>query len=121
MLTGSLTRGAVFDEVRCQLARILANKARDPAALVEPSAITEAVTFSDLRVSSLDLAELVSNLETAFEVDPFAERVAITSLRTVGDLCDAYLSCAEPLPGGGDALDSELKAVRARLLEGRRR
>ena len=36
------------------------------------------------------LARIVASLEMKLDVDPFAEDVAITSIRTVGDLCNAY-------------------------------
>lgn len=45
---------------------------------------------ADLGLKSLDLAHLVALLETKLGFDPFAERVAITSVKTVGDLCAAY-------------------------------
>lgn len=114
MLTDPLTRETVFAEVRSQLVRILADSPGEQHRIT----ITEDVTFSDLRVTSLQLAELVSNLESSFEVDPFAERVPITSIRNVRDLCDAYLSCLSPGSGGDDSLDAELRAVRTRTLRG---
>src|SRR5262249_16655330 len=46
---------------------------------------------SSLGLGSLDLAEIVAKLETALGVDPFAEHVAVTSIRTVGDLRKAYV------------------------------
>jgi acyl carrier protein len=45
---------------------------------------------ADLGFSSLDLAQLVAILEMKLNADPFAKLVSITSVRTVGDLCDAY-------------------------------
>ncbi len=45
---------------------------------------------ADLGFSSLDLAQLVAILEMKLDADPFAKLVSITSIRTVGDLCDAY-------------------------------
>ena len=44
----------------------------------------------DTGLASLDLAALVARLERAWRVDPFLEAVAITEIRTVGDLCGAY-------------------------------
>lgn len=111
MLKQPLTRENVFAEVGSQLTRILA---RNPG---DQHPITEEVPFSDLGVSSLQLAELVSNLESSFGVDPFAERVPITSVRSVGDLCNAYLACLAPADAADESLDVELRAVRARTLE----
>lgn len=45
---------------------------------------------ADLGLKSLDLAQLVAMLEMQTGLDPFAERVAITSVRTVGDMVSAY-------------------------------
>jgi acyl carrier protein len=45
---------------------------------------------ADLGFSSLDLAQLVAILEMKLNADPFAKLVSITSVRTVGDLCEAY-------------------------------
>lgn len=45
---------------------------------------------TELGLKSLDLARLVAVLELELGVDPFAQLVAITDLRTLGDLCDAY-------------------------------
>lgn len=47
----------------------------------------------DLGFRSLDLAQLVSILEFKLGVDPFAKLVPVTSIRTVGDVCDAYRLC----------------------------
>lgn len=46
-----------------------------------------------LGLTSLDLARIIATLELQLDVDPFAERVAITSIRTAGDLCAAYATC----------------------------
>jgi acyl carrier protein len=45
---------------------------------------------SELGMSSLELARLVSVLDDKLEVDPFIELVPITSVRTIGDLVNAY-------------------------------
>ena len=45
---------------------------------------------ADLGLTSLDLAQLVAILEMKLDADPFAKLVSITSIRTVGDLWDAY-------------------------------
>ena len=78
----------------------------DPAEIRQTvhRAITEILTLSgrpvrrfgddDLLVAtglgSLDLAALIARLERVWQVDPFLESVAITEIRTVGDLCRAY-------------------------------
>lgn len=68
-----------------QIHSILREKSR-PVRKLSP-----ADTLSDtLGLSSLDLAILVSEMELAFDADPFAKLVPITSVRTVGDLVHAY-------------------------------
>jgi acyl carrier protein len=54
----------------------------------------------DLGLKSLDLARIVAKLDIELGVDPFSETVAITSIRTVGDLCEAYEQCFEADEGG---------------------
>jgi hypothetical protein len=44
----------------------------------------------DLRLASLDLAELVAILELELAVDPFAAGASIADIRTVGDLVGLY-------------------------------
>lgn len=50
---------------------------------------------ANLGLGSLDLAEIVAKLETVLGVDPFAEDVAVTSIRSVGDLRQAYLDAVK--------------------------
>lgn len=45
---------------------------------------------ADLSMTSMDFATLVADLEVAFSADPFMDRVSVTSVRTVGDLVQAY-------------------------------
>jgi acyl carrier protein len=45
--------------------------------------------FGDLGLGSLDLAEVVANLDMDLGVEPFATK-SIADIRTVGDLCSAY-------------------------------
>jgi len=47
----------------------------------------------DLGLRSLDLARIIAKLEMKLGVDPFAELVAVTSIRTPGDLAAAYAKC----------------------------
>ncbi|MGB0384783.1 MAG: acyl carrier protein [Ardenticatenaceae bacterium] len=49
----------------------------------------------NLGLKSLDLARMIAILELKLDLDPFAELVSITSIRTVGDLCAAYAKCFE--------------------------
>ena len=44
----------------------------------------------DLGLPSLALARMVAILQIKLGVDPFAQQVSITDVRTVADLCNAY-------------------------------
>lgn len=49
----------------------------------------------DLGFSSLNMARIIAILEDQFGTDPFSKSVAITSIRTVGDLAGAYRQTLE--------------------------
>ena len=74
---------------------------------------------ADLGLKSIDLAQLGAILEQELDADPFAELVPITSVRTVGDLCDAYLRALSGEEPTADD-DEELARARARAAARRR-
>jgi len=47
----------------------------------------------DLGFRSLTMARILAILEARLGVDPFSKSVAVTSIRTVDDLCGAYQQC----------------------------
>ncbi len=48
----------------------------------------------DLGFASLDIATLVAVLESKLKVDPLSSgKVAITEVRTIDDICEAYSRC----------------------------
>ena len=47
----------------------------------------------DLGFRSLTMARILAILEGRLGVDPFSKSVAVTSIRTVDDLCAAYDQC----------------------------
>jgi acyl carrier protein len=49
-----------------------------------------------LGLSSIDLAIVVAELESALGVDPFSKIISITSVRSVDDLVEAYLKACLP-------------------------
>jgi acyl carrier protein len=67
----------------------------------------------DIGLKSLDLARVVAKLELTLGVDPFAELVPITSIRTVGDLCAAYARCFSPVADSGPSPDVQAGKARA--------
>ena len=77
-----------------------------------------------LGLSSLDLAFLVAELEAELGVDPFAKLVSITSVRSVGDLVQAYQQAFFPeLARGGadDAIATAVKRAQTRRARRERR
>ena len=68
-----------------------------------------------LGLSSLDLAIVVAELESALGVDPFSKIVSITSVRTVDDLVEAYLKAYQPQkPEENDDLLEAARRARGR-------
>ncbi len=94
--------------VHSELRRLLVERDRPPGVIEASSRLG-----LDLGFESLDLALLVARLEVATGLDPFAEDVAITSIRTVGDVVSAYRHMGGPTAGGGYE-DEDLLAVQRR-------
>lgn len=46
--------------------------------------------IEDLGFSSLDIAQLVAQMEMGTGVDPFSQGETISSITTVGSICDIY-------------------------------
>jgi acyl carrier protein len=52
------------------------------------------VLVEDLGFTSWTIVELFANLEEVLGVDPlYDDEVTVTSIRTIGDLCEVYESC----------------------------
>ncbi|MFZ5895447.1 MAG: hypothetical protein ACOY0T_30605 [Myxococcota bacterium] len=66
----------------------------------------------DLGLTSLDLARLIACLELRLKADPFQELVPITSVRSVGDVCQAYVKFFSGAKSDGS--EDELEQARAR-------
>ncbi|UTH76453.1 acyl carrier protein [Chromobacterium sp. IIBBL 290-4] len=106
-MLGSFNSNDIWAVVERELTTILRNNGSTPNEL-EPD-----TRLGEIGISSLDLAELISNLEDAFGVDPFAAKVPITSIVTIDQLCAAYASLLDSTTAPGDMLDAELRALRA--------
>jgi acyl carrier protein len=79
----------------------------------------------DLGFRSLTMARILAILEARLGVDPFSKTVAVTSIRTVDDLCGAYRQC---LTGEGESettvspeVDQSRRRAASRLDAARRR
>ncbi|NLF06718.1 MAG: acyl carrier protein [Pirellulaceae bacterium] len=68
----------------------------------------------DLGLGSLDLARIIAKLEMKLSVDPFAELVAVTSIRTPGDLIAAYDKCLSGETSAEEEASEDSPAPRGR-------
>jgi hypothetical protein len=73
----------------------------------------------ELGFRSLTMARILAILEGRLGVDPFSKTVAVTSIRTVDDLCGAYEKClageTEPTDGDAPGHDQSLARAASRL------
>jgi acyl carrier protein len=83
-----------MEDVEQVVLDVVGGVAREKSAAIE-SLEADQTLVDDLGLRSLDLARIIAKLELKLGVDPFAEMVAVTSIRTVGDLCAAYSRCFE--------------------------
>ncbi len=84
MLTGKPSPAEIRQTIRRVIIEIVERSGRTASAFGDDDLLV------DTGLASLDLAALVARLERVWRVDPFLEAVAITEIRTVGDLCRAY-------------------------------
>jgi len=97
---------------------VVRDVARDRAPELESVGL-EQLLVEDLGLKSLDLARIVAKLEILTGVDPFAELVAITSIRTAGDLYAAYARCfSAEAETASEAAPSESEPAGARAAAG---
>ncbi|MBI5509934.1 MAG: hypothetical protein HY903_14355 [Deltaproteobacteria bacterium] len=75
----------VAETVRATVLEIVRRQRPEVQAVVGEQALV-----AELGLRSMDIAELVATLEMKLNADPFEELVAISDVKTVGDLCAAY-------------------------------
>jgi len=117
MLEVTNSRDAIARRVAGTIAEVMAQRGLDPAAIAP-----EAKLSDTLGLKSMDLAQIVLDLEDGLETDPF-QTIPITSIRTVGDLIEAYaaaLGVGGAVAPGGQDMAAEMAAAKARRT-GRRR
>ncbi len=116
MLETTPTEGSVGEMVNSTIAAVMTARDLDPGRIEPLARLSET-----LGLRSLDLAQIVLTLEDDLNIDPF-QRIPITSIRTVGDLTDAYLVSLglsdRALPG---AQDMAAKMAAAKVRRARRR
>lgn len=117
MLETTLTRGRVEETVNATIESVMAARGLDPGGIKPLAKLSET-----LGLRSMDLAQIVLTLEDDLNTDPF-QAIPITSIRTVGDLTQAYLvslGLSEgELPGAQD-MSAEMAAAKARRAHRRR-
>jgi len=79
----------------------IVNEVTEPTEPVE-DLDEEQLLVDQLGLTSLDLARLVAVLEMELDTDPFSDEVPITSVRTVGDLMNAYDPVGQARLGAGE-------------------
>lgn len=117
MLETTLSRHGVEETVKATIATVMAARDLDFRAIDPHARLSET-----LGLRSMDLAQIVLTLEDDLNTDPF-QRIPITSIRTVGDLTQAYLVSLGlsdgGLPGTQD-MAAEMAKAKARLTRRRR-
>jgi len=76
----------------------IVNEVAGPVEHLDP----DRLLVDQLGLESLHLARLVAVLELELDTDPFSDEVPITSVRTVGDLLQAYDPVVLPRLGAGE-------------------
>jgi acyl carrier protein len=105
MLTKRPDLTSVDHVVRTVVAKLMAERGLPTREIEDHDALD-----ATLGLRSLDLAQLVFELEMTFGSDPFEKLVPVTSVRTVGDLIGAYRRLY--LPSADDEGAAELAEAR---------
>jgi acyl carrier protein len=89
------------DDVRASVLAIIEEFAAENVAENgdEPQPIVGSAGLVDIGFTSLTLARLLLRLETELGVDPFAEDVVVSDVRTVDELIAAYRNAAVAVSG----------------------
>jgi len=117
MLETTLTPGRVAATVKVAIAVVMTARDLDPDGIAPGSKLSET-----LGLRSMDLAQIVLTLEDDLNTDPF-QAIPITSIRTVGDLTQAYLVSLGLSDGnvpGSQDMAAEMEAAKARRARRRR-
>lgn len=94
-----------MSDVRAVIHEVLREVAEEEQASTDIR--DEAKLVEDLGFRSLTMARILAILEGRLNCDPFSQQVAVTSIRTVDDLCSAYEKCL----AGGPATDEHAAAL----------
>jgi acyl carrier protein len=117
MLETTPNARSIEETVRETIAGVMAARDLDPGGIEPGAKLSET-----LGLRSMDLAQIVLTLEDDLETDPFQE-IPITSIRTVGDLTQAYLvslGLSQAAAPGVQDMAAEMEAAKARRARRRR-
>lgn len=117
MLETAPTRARVENTVEATIAAVMTARDLDPGAIAASATLSET-----LGLRSMDLAQIVLTLEDDLNTDPF-QAIPITSIRTVGDLIQAYLvslGLSDDRSPGAQDMVAEMASAKARLARRRR-
>jgi acyl carrier protein len=81
-----------MNEIHSTILNVVRSVAREKTPELD-AVRPDQMLVEDLGLRSLDLARIIAKLEMKLGVDPFAKLVSVTSIRTAGDLCNAYAKC----------------------------
>lgn len=98
-MSSAPNRDQIRKAIHAQILRVLDEQGKPAVALDDDTKLT-----SDIGLTSMQLAQIVLDLETEMGGDPFESLVPVTSVRTVGDMVKAYekLFAAEDDDDAGD-------------------
>ena len=109
-----------MSQVKTVVHEVLANVAEEES-LPESEIRGDEKLVEDLGFRSLTMARILAILEGRLGVDPFSKAVAVTSIRTVDDLCAAYEQCLAGDEGATAGADEGSQAARIRQRAASRR
>lgn len=105
-----------MDTIELKVHEVVLRVSRQRSAAL-PSLENRHRLTSELGLTSLDIARVIAVLELELGVDPFTRHAAITDMRTLGDLCQAYragLGAPESEPVADVFASSEKRAAARR-------
>ena len=93
-----------------QLVRDTISDLLEEQGLDNPGVEDDAKLVDTLGLKSMDIAQVVLVLEDELDADPFQE-IPITSVRTVGDLINAYQIALDPNAASGAESEASAEAT----------
>ena len=102
MLASAAAADGVAQTIMNTITSVMNDRGLDTASLDEAAKLVDT-----LGLKSMDIAEIVLLLEDELEIDPF-QAIPITSVRTVGDLINAYHTTLDPAAGTAEDANAQI-------------